>query len=148
MHYPCAAGYRSEGDENPLNAWYYRIEVTGVTTGKLANRAVVLRDNIALAGVSMTNGASMLEGSVPPYDAIVATRLLDADAIILGKTTCKHSCLSGGNHTSDPVSVHNPLRRGYSVGGSSSGSAASVVLGEVSLAIGGDQGGSARIPAA
>ncbi|SBN02759.1 amidase [Klebsiella variicola] len=148
VHYPRAAGYRPEGDENPLNAWYYKTEVTGAATGKLAGRTVVLKDNIALAGVPMMNGASTLEGFVPFYDATVATRLLDAGATILGKATCEHFCLSGGSHTSDPAPVHNPLRRGYSAGGSSSGSAALVASGEVDLAMGGDQGGSARIPAA
>src|SRR5207248_4308121 len=44
--------------------------------------------------------------------------------------------------------VHNPHRMGYSAGGSSSGSAAVVALGEVPMALGGDQGGSIRIPAA
>jgi amidase len=43
--------------------------------------------------------------------------------------------------------VHNPHRHGYSAGGSSSGSAALVAAGEVDMAIGGDQGGSIRIPA-
>ncbi|HBT5250255.1 TPA: amidase, partial [Klebsiella variicola] len=148
VHYPRAAGYRPEGDENPLNAWYYKTEVTGAATGKLAGRTVVLKDNIALAGVPMMNGASTLEGFVPLYDATVATRLLDAGATILGKATCEHFCLSGGSHTSDPAPVHNPLRHGYSAGGSSSGSAALVASGEVDLAMGGDQGGSARIPAA
>ena len=148
VHYPRAAGYRPEGDENQLNAWYYKTEVTGAATGKLAGRTVVLKDNIALAGVPMMNGASTLEGFVPLYDATVATRLLDAGATILGKATCEHFCLSGGSHTSDPAPVHNPLRRGYSAGGSSSGSAALVASGEVDLAMGGDQGGSARIPAA
>jgi amidase len=140
VHYPRAAGYRPEGDENPLNAWYYKTEVTGAATGKLAGRTVVLKDNIALAGVPMMNGASTLEGFVPLYDATVATRLLDAGATILGKATCEHFCLSGGSHTSDPAPVHNPLRRGYSAGGSSSGSAALVASGEVDLAMGGDQG--------
>jgi amidase len=65
VHYPRAAGYRPEGDENPLNAWYYKTEVTGAATGKLAGRTVVLKDNIALAGVPMMNGASTLEGFVP-----------------------------------------------------------------------------------
>jgi amidase len=64
---------------------------------------VALKDNIALAGVPMMNGASTLEGFVPAYDATVATRLLDAGATILGKATCEHFCLSGGSHTSDPA---------------------------------------------
>ena len=148
VRYPRAAAYRPDGEENPLNAWYYKSEVQGAVTGKLAGRTVALKDNIALAGVPMMNGASTLEGFVPAYDATVATRLLDAGATILGKATCEHFCLSGGSHTSDPAPVHNPLRHGYSAGGSSSGSAALVAARAVDMAIGCDQGGSIRIPSA
>ncbi|MEC5344935.1 amidase family protein, partial [Brenneria populi] len=129
MRYPRAAGYRPSGAENPHNAWYYKTEVKGAASGKLAGRTVVLKDNVALAGVPMMNGASTLEGFVPSYDATVATRLLDAGATILGKAVCEHFCLSGGSHTSDPAPVHNPHRHGYSAGGSSSGSAALVAAG-------------------
>lgn len=148
VRYPRAAAYRPDGEENPLNAWYYKSEVQGAATGKLAGRTVALKDNIALAGVPMMNGASTLEGFVPAYDATVTTRLLDAGATILGKATCEHFCLSGGSHTSDPAPVHNPLRHGYSAGGSSSGSAALVAARAVDMAIGCDQGGSIRIPSA
>ncbi|KPX23603.1 Amidase family protein [Pseudomonas amygdali pv. dendropanacis] len=109
---------------------------------------MALKDNVALAGVPMMNGSSTLEGFVPAYDATVVSRLLDAGATILGKATCEHFCLSGGSHTSDPAPVHNPRRHGYISGGSSSGSAALVAAGEVDMAIGGDQGGSIRIPSA
>lgn len=120
----------------------------GAATGKLIGRTVVLKDNVALAGVPMMNGSSTLEGFVPSYDATVATRLLDEGATILGKATCEHFCLSGNSHTSDPAPVHNPHRHGYAAGGSSSGSAVLVALGEVDMAIGCDQGGSIRIPSA
>src|SRR5207302_9586533 len=52
-----------------------------------------------------------------------------------------------GSHTGSTGPVHNPRRRGYSAGGSSSGSAALVAAGEVDMAMGGDQAGSIRIPA-
>ena len=110
VRYPRAAGYRPTGEENPLNAWYYKTEVKGAATGALAGRTIALKDNVSLAGVPMMNGASTLEGFVPSYDATVATRLLDAGATILGKATCEHFCLSGGSHTSDPAPVHNPRR--------------------------------------
>ncbi|MDD9650435.1 amidase [Klebsiella pasteurii] len=148
VRYPRAAGYRPTGEDNPLNAWYYKTEVKGAATGALAGRTIALKDNVSLAGVPMMNGSSTLEGFVPSYDATVATRLLDAGATILGKATCEHFCLSGGSHTSDPAPVHNPHRHGYCSGGSSSGSAALVAAGEVDMAIGCDQGGSIRIPSA
>ncbi len=96
----------------------------------------------------MMNGASTLEGYVPDVDATIVTRILDAGGTILGKSVCEYFCFSGGSHTSSSGPVHNPRRQGYSAGGSSSGSAALLAAGEVDLAIGGDQGGSIRIPAA
>ncbi|MBK5006682.1 amidase [Pseudomonas sp. S32] len=140
--------HRPTDAENPLNAWYQRTEISGASDGKLAGRSVALKDNIALAGVPMMNGAAPLEGFVPGFDATVVTRLLGAGATIVGKATCEHYCISGGSHTSDPAPVHNPHRHGYASGGSSSGSAALVAAGQVDMAIGGDQGGSIRIPSA
>ncbi|WP_407521312.1 amidase [Methylobacterium oryzisoli] len=148
VKYPRMPGYRPGPDENPYGAWYYKSEVKGAPSGKLAGKTVALKDNVALAGVPMMNGAATLEGFVPATDATIVTRMLDAGATILGKAVCEHFCLSGGSHTSDPGPVHNPHRMGHSAGGSSSGSAALVAAGEVDMAIGGDQGGSIRIPAA
>ncbi len=148
VHYPRTHSYRPTAEHNPHNAWYYRTEIKGAAEGKLSGHTVALKDNVALAGVPMMNGAASLEGFVPSFDATVVSRLLDAGATILGKATCEHFCLSGGSHTSDPGPVHNPRRHGYSAGGSSSGSAALVAAGEVSMAIACDQGGSIRIPSA
>jgi amidase len=146
--YARTPGRRPSAEESAGNAWYYRTRVEGAPTGKLAGRTVALKDNVSLAGVPMMNGSSTLEGYIPAFDATIVTRMLDAGATILGKATCEHFCLSGGSHTSDPGPVHNPHRAGYSAGGSSSGSAALVALAEVDMAIGGDQGGSIRIPSA
>jgi amidase len=144
--YPRTPGYRPSGDENKYGAWYYKSTVKGAPEGKLAGRTVALKDNVMLAGVPMMNGSTTLEGFVPVSDATIVTRMLDAGATIVGKAVCEQFCLSGGSHTSDPGPVHNPHRMGYSAGGSSSGSAALVAAGEVDMAIGGDQGGSIRIP--
>ena len=100
-----------------------------------------------LAGVPMMNGASTLEGYMPDIDATVVQRILDAGGTIVGKAHCEYFCLSGGSHTNATGPVHNPHKMGYSAGGSSSGSAVLVALGEVDMAIGGDQGGSIRMPA-
>ncbi len=147
VRYPRTPGYRPTGDENPLNAWYIKTRVPGAAHGKLAGREVVLKDNVCLAGVPMMNGASTLEGYVPEIDATIVTRILDAGGVVVGKAHCEYFCLSGGSHTNATGPVHNPHRHGYSAGGSSSGSAALVAAGEVAMAIGGDQGGSIRIPA-
>ena len=148
VKYPRTPGYRPEGAENPLNAWYVKTTIKGAPAGKLAGKTVALKDNICLAGVPMMNGASTLEGYVPDLDATVVTRILDAGGTIAGKVHCEYFCFSGGSHTGAAGPVHNPHRMGYSAGGSSSGSAAVVAAGEVDMALGGDQGGSIRIPAA
>src|SRR5262249_25149589 len=148
VKYPRTPGYRPEGAENPHNAWYVKTTVKGAPGGKLTGKTVVLKDNICLAGVPMMNGASTLEGYVPDVDATIVTRILDAGGTIVGKAHCEYFCFSGGSHTNATGPVHNPRKPGYSAGGSSSGSAALVAAGEADMAIGGDQGGSIRIPAA
>ena len=148
VKYPRAPGYKPEGEENKYNAWYVKTTVKGAPTGKLAGKTIVLKDNVCLAGVPMMNGASTLEGYTPDIDATIVTRILDAGGTIVGKAHCEYYCFSGGSHTNAVAPVHNPRRLGYSAGGSSSGSAALLVAGEVDMAIGGDQGGSIRMPAA
>jgi amidase len=145
--YPRTSGYRPTVEENPMNAWYVKTEIRGAPRGPLHGRTVALKDNICLAGVPMMNGASTLKGYTPDIDATIVTRLLDAGATIVGKAHCEYFCLSGGSHTNATGPVHNPHRHGYSAGGSSSGSAALVAAGEVDMAVGGDQGGSIRMPA-
>ena len=147
VRYPRTPGYRPGAAENPLNAWAVKSEVRGAPYGPLSGKRIVLKDNVCLAGVPMMNGASTLEGYVPDVDATVVTRILDAGGTIVGKAHCEYFCLSGGSHTSAMGPVHNPYKYGYSAGGSSSGSGALVGAGEVDMAIGGDQGGSIRMPA-
>ncbi len=146
--YPRTPGRRPSAEENRMNAWYVKTDVRGADSGPLRGKRVVLKDNIALAGVPMMNGASTLEGYVPDIDATVARRVLEAGGTIVGKAHCEYFCLSGGSHTNATGPVHNPWRMGYIAGGSSSGCGALVGSGEVAMAIGGDQGGSVRIPAA
>lgn len=146
VRYPRTPGYRPTADENALNAWAVKSEVRGAAHGPMSGKSVVLKDNVCLAGVPLMNGASTLEGYVPDVDATIVTRMLDAGATIVGKAHCEFFCLSGGSHTSAMGPVHNPYRYGYATGGSSSGSAALVGSGEVEMAIGGDQGGSIRMP--
>ncbi len=147
VRYPRTPGVKPSAADNPLNAWAVKSEVRGAAHGPLSGKRVVLKDNICLAGVQMMNGASSLEGYVPDVDATVATRILDAGGTIVGKAHCEYFCLSGGSHTCAGGAVHNPYRYGYSAGGSSSGSGALVGAGEIEMAIGGDQGGSIRMPA-
>jgi amidase len=135
-------------DENPLGAWYVRTALRERDDGPLAGRTVALKDNVMLAGVPMLNGSAIFEDYVAEVDATVARRLLDAGAEIRGKAHCEDLCLSAGSHTNVMGPVRNPHDPSRTTGGSSSGSAALVASGEVDMAIGGDQGGSIRIPAA
>lgn len=137
---------RPEPEENPLGAWAVLTEIRGAAEGPLAGRTVAVKDNIFVAGVPLANGTALLEGFTPEFDATVVTRLLEAGAVIRGKSVCEFLCASGGSVTASSGVVHNPHRRGYSTGGSSSGSAALVGAGHVELALGCDQGGSIRMP--
>ncbi|MGH3764565.1 MAG: amidase [Pseudonocardiaceae bacterium] len=133
--------------EDPHNAWYVKASITGAASGPLAGRTVAVKDSIMVAGVPMMNGSGLLEGFIPRFDATVVTRILAAGAEVSGKTSCEYFCLSGGSHTAQRGATHNPHRRGYSAGGSSSGSAVALVTGDVDLALGADQAGSIRVPA-
>ena len=147
VKYPRGRGYRPGPEENPYNAWYWKAEVQGSGSGPLAGKTVALKDNICLAGVPMMNGATVLEGYVPDVDATVVTRVLDAGATIVGKAQNTNLCFDGGSATCALGMVENPHKAGHSAGGSSSGSAVLVSIGEADMAFGGDQGGSIRIPA-
>ena len=81
---------------------------------------------------------------MPPSSPACSTPAAPSSA----RSHCEYFCFSGGSHTCATGPVHNPHKMGYSAGGSSSGSAVVVATGEADMAIGGDQGGSIRIPAA
>ena len=147
VKYPRTPGYRPEGEENEWGAWYVKTTIRGAARGKLAGRTAAVKDAISVAGVPMMNGASILEGYVPEIDATVVTRLLDAGATILGKSTCEYFSFAGGSLTSATATVTSPRNPGHTPGGSSTGSAALVAAAEVDIALGGDQAGSIRIPA-
>jgi amidase len=134
--------------DNPLGAWAVRTEIREADEGPLSGREVAMKDNVAVAGVPMMNGSRTLEGFVPSRDATVVQRLLAAGATITGKSVCEDLCFSGGSHTSVTGPVRNPWDLTRTTGGSSSGSAALVAAGDVDMAVGGDQGGSIRIPSA
>lgn len=146
--YPRSPGVRPQPADNPLGAWYSRASVKGAPDGPLAGKRVAVKDNTAVAGLPMMNGSQTLAGYVPAEDATVVTRLLDAGAEIVGKAVCEDLCFSGGSHTPATGPVHNPWDVTRSAGGSSGGSAALVASGQVDLAVGGDQGGSVRMPSA
>ncbi|XP_066284637.1 amidase-like isoform X1 [Branchiostoma lanceolatum] len=148
VKWPRTPGWRPEPEDNPHNAWYWRTEITGASTGKLHGKTVAMKDTVAVAGVPMMCGSRIMEGYVPEYDATIVTRILDAGGTIKGKSVCEDLCMSGDSFTSVTGPVLNAHDRTRSAGGSSSGSATLLALEQVDMATGGDQGGSIRIPAA
>jgi amidase len=143
-------GKRPTDVEDPLNAFIRMCSVKGAAKGPLAGRTVGLKDHIAVAGVPMSNGSYFLDGYTPDFDATVVTRLLDAGAEIVGKMNMEDFSfggpgVSGVGDFGRPLNPHNA---GHVTGGSSSGAAAAVVSSAIDIALGGDQGGSIRIPAA
>lgn len=147
VRYPRTCGRQPADAENRYNAWSFKTEIKGATSGPLAGKTFAIKDNMCVAGVPMMNGSRVLEGYVPEIDATVVSRILDAGGTIVGKTVCEDLCFSGGSHTSKPLPVRNPKKPTHSAGGSSSGSAVAVATGEADMALGGDQGGSIRMPA-
>jgi amidase len=146
VKYPRDAGRPPTPEENPYNAWAWKGTIAGAKTGILAGKKVAVKDNVCVAGFPMRNGSRVLEGYVPEIDATVVTRILDAGGIVVGKVVCEDLCFSGASHTSQPAPVKNPRRPTHSAGGSSSGSGAVIAAGDVPMALGGDQGGSIRMP--
>jgi amidase len=142
-----AAGARPGVEENDLGAWAWKDERRDVADGPLTGHRIAVKDIISVARMPMTVGSAVFENFVPATDAEVVTRLLRAGATIVGKTTCESLCFSSGSHTAISGVVRNPHDRSRSAGGSSSGSAVVVAVGEADGALGTDTGGSIRTPA-
>jgi Asp-tRNA(Asn)/Glu-tRNA(Gln) amidotransferase A subunit family amidase len=147
---------------NPkLNAFCFIYEEEALTNAKEAERAIrenrpvgplhgvpiALKDFTATKGKRTTLGSYAYEQWVPDKDAVVARRLLDAGAILVGKTTTPEFAASG--FTESPLwgITRNPWDPNRTPGGSSGGSGVAVATGCVPLADGTDSGGSIRIPA-
>lgn len=148
--YPRTNIHRPEGIEATAKggwAWKATVKAMNPTSDLLKGVRVTLKDNIALAGVQCTNGTGAVDW-IPDVDATLTTRILDAGAIITGKAACENNCFGAVSDTSVTGPVHNPFADGYSCGGSSSGSARLVAIGECDVSVGADQGGSIRLPSA
>lgn len=137
-----------ESGDDPYNVWITRCRVEGADSGPLADWKVGVKDNIAVGGVEMTCGSQVMEGFTPRRDATVVSRLLDAGATVVGKTNMDDMAFTGNGHSSAFGPTRNPHDDSRLAGGSSGGSAVAVRQGEVKIALGGDQGGSIRAPAA
>lgn len=142
------AAHRVGPGENPYGGWLYKQQIGPNCDGPLQGMSVVMKDNIAVADVPMTIGSKVLESYVPSFDATIVERVLAAGGSIPGTAACEDLCFSGNSFTSVTGPGRNPYDPTRSCGGSSSGCGVLVALGEADAAIGTDQGGSVRGPAA
>ena len=118
------------------------------TIGPLDGVPIAIKDNIDVVDAPTAGGIEHFRNNMATHDAFVASELRRAGAVILGKLNMHEGAL--GATTDNPWfgRCENPLRAGYTPGGSSGGSGAAVAAGLCAAALGSDTLGSVRIPAA
>ncbi|MBN1292477.1 MAG: Asp-tRNA(Asn)/Glu-tRNA(Gln) amidotransferase subunit GatA [Candidatus Latescibacteria bacterium] len=121
--------------------------IQGKDIGLLGGIPMAIKDSIITAGIRTTAGSHILENFIPPYNAHVIDKLLDAGAVIVGKTNTDEFTMGSTCETSYFKPARNPHNTGRVTGGSSGGSAAALAAHECIAALGSDTGGSIRQPA-
>ena len=138
---------------DPWNAFITRVElepeeVREPRPGLLSGRTLGVKDLFDTAGVRTTYGSKIYAEHVPATTAPAVQRLLDAGAVLVGKTHLPEFAWSVLGQSPWYGTCHNPAHPGRTTGGSSSGSAAALAAGLCELALGTDTGCSVRLPSA
>lgn len=150
-------GGRGDGDRfppvvpveraDPRGAFATAFEAEAASEGALDDLRLVVKDNVAVRGVTHRLGTDELAWS-PTRDATVVTRLRRAGAELRGTTRMDTFAMGATGESCVQGRTENPICDGHVPGGSSSGSAAAVASGAADAALGTDTGGSVRVPAA
>lgn len=122
-------------------------KIANGTAGKLAGMVIALKDNIVYEGHKVSASSKILENFESLFSATVTERLLEQDAVIIGRTNCDEFAMGSSNENSAFGDVLNPINEKMVPGGSSGGSAAAVAANMCTASLGSDTGGSIRQPA-
>ena len=135
-------------DEAKARAIEIDSKVKAGTAGRLAGVVIALKDVLSFRGHKVSSSSKILQGFESIYSATVVQRLLDEDAIFIGRTNCDEFAMGASNENSAFGPVLNAADPSRVPGGSSGGSAVAVQANMAHAALGSDTGGSIRQPAA